>query len=216
MDVHASEKEQVEALRKWWKENGSSVITGVLLGLAVLLGGKAWFSYQETRALSASNVYAQMMAAMQQQQEEPVRKFANQLISEFSGSGYAPLAALVLARLAVEQGELPAAQAQLQWALDRADAPQLEHTARMRLIRVLLDQSRLEEAEQQLNGVAEAGSYTYLYTELRGDLALLKGDAAQAASAYQQALDGMPAQAPNAALLNAKYESVSGAGDPAQ
>lgn len=216
MDVHASEKEQVEALRKWWKENGSSVITGVLLGLSVLLGGKAWFSYQETRTLSASNVYAQMMVALDQEQAEPARKFANQLISEYSGSGYAPLAALMLARLAVTQGELPAAQAQLQWALDHAKLPELEHTARTRLIRVLIDQNQLAEAAQQLAAVAEAGSYAYLYTELQGDLAMLEGNVPEAAQAYRQALDNMPAQAPNAALLNAKYESISGAGGSAQ
>jgi predicted negative regulator of RcsB-dependent stress response len=216
MDVHASEKEQVEALRKWWKENGSSVITGVLLGLSVLLGGKAWFSYQETRTLSASNVYAQMMAALNQNEEEPVRNFANQLISEYSGSGYAPLAALVLARLAVKQGELPAAQVQLQWALDHADSPELKHTARMRLVRVLMDQNQLTDAAQQLNSAGEAGAYAYLYTELQGDLAMLEGNAVEAARAYRQALDSMPAQAPNAALLSAKYESVSGAGSAAQ
>ena len=216
MDVHASEKEQVEALRKWWKENGSSVITGVLLGLSVLLGGKAWFSYQETRTLSASNVYAQMMAALNQNEEEPVRNFANQLISEHSGSGYAPLAALVLARLAVKQGELPAAQVQLQWALDHADSPELKHTARMRLVRVLMDQKQFTEAAQQLNSAGEAGAYAYLYTELQGDLAMLEGNAAEAARAYRQALDSMPAQAPNAALLSAKFESVSGAGSAAQ
>lgn len=216
MDVHASEKEQVEALRKWWKENGSSVITGVLLGLSVLLGGKAWFSYQETRTLSASNVYAQMMGALNQNEEEPVRNFANQLISEYSGSGYAPLAALVLARLAVKQGELPAAQVQLQWALDHADSPELKHTARMRLVRVLMDQNQLTDAAQQLNSAGEAGAYAYLYAELQGDLATLEGNAAEAARAYRQALDSMPAQAPNAALLSAKYESVSGAGSAAQ
>jgi len=216
MDVHASEKEQVEALRKWWKDNGSSVITGVLLGLSLLLGGKAWFSYQETRTLSASNIYAQMMAALTQDQTEPVRNYANQLISEYSGSGYAPLAALLLARLAVRQGELPAAQAQLQWALDHAKLPELKHTARMRLIRVLIDQNQLAEAAQQLNAVGEAGAYAYLYAELRGDLAMLQDNTAEAASAYQQALDSMPAQAPNAALLSAKYESVSGAGSSAQ
>jgi predicted negative regulator of RcsB-dependent stress response len=216
MDVHASEKEQVEALRKWWKENGSSVITGVLLGLSVLLGGKAWFSYQETRTLSASNVYAQMMVALNQNEEEPVRNFANQLISEYSGSGYAPLAALVLARLAVKQGELPAAQVQLQWALDHADSPETKHTARMRLVRVLMDQNQLTDAAQQLNSAGEAGAYAYLYTELQGDLAMLEGNAAEAARAYRQALDSMPAQAPNAALLSAKYESVSGAGSAAQ
>ena len=145
MDVHASEKEQVEALRKWWKENGSSVITGVLLGLSVLLGGKAWFSYQENRTLSASNIYAQMMVALDRKESDSARNFANQLISDFSGSGYAPLAALVLARLAVTQGELQAAQVQLQWTLDHAKSAELQHTARIRLIRVMIDQKQLSD-----------------------------------------------------------------------
>ena len=179
MDVHASEKEQVEALRKWWKENGSSVITGVLLGLSVLLGGKAWFSYQETQTLSASNVYAQMMAALNQNEDEPVRNFANQLISEYSGSGYAPLAALVLARLAVKQGELPAAQVQLQWALEHADSDGVRQTARARLIRVLIDQQKYADADKLL-AAAPAGAYAYVYSELKGDLALAQGQQAQA------------------------------------
>ncbi|MGD8616054.1 MAG: tetratricopeptide repeat protein, partial [Gammaproteobacteria bacterium] len=211
MDVHASEKEQVEALKKWWKENGSSVITGILLGLSVLLGGKAWFSYQETRALSASNIYAQMIAALGRDDSEAVRTYANQLIGDYSGSGYAPLAALALANVAITENEPAAAQAQLQWALDHADKDELRHTARMRLIRVLIDRNQLQEARQQLDAVGEAGAYDYLYAELRGDLAMAEGDTARAARAYRQAMDSMPTQAPNAALLTAKYENVAGA-----
>ena len=120
MDVHASEKEQIEALKKWWKENGSSIITGLLLGVSILLGGKAWFSYQETQALSASNIYAQMMAASNRNETEMVRQRASELITNYTGSAYAPLASLLLAKLAVQDNELAAAQAQLQWALDHA------------------------------------------------------------------------------------------------
>ena len=122
MDVHASEKEQVEALRKWWKDNGSSIITGLLLGVSVLLGGKAWFSYQETQTLNASNIYAQMMAALDRNDSDRVRQRASELIANYTGSAYAPLASLVLAKLAVKESELPAAEAQLQWALDHADS----------------------------------------------------------------------------------------------
>ena len=211
MDVHASEKEQVEALKKWWKENGSSVITGVLLGLSVLLGGKAWFSYQETRSLSASNIYAQMIAAVGRGESQAVRTYANQLIGEYSGSGYAPLAALALANAAIAEGEPAAAQAQLEWAVDHADADELRHTARMRLIRVLIDRKQLQEARDELTSVGEAGAYDYLYAELRGDLAMAEGNTPDAARAYRSALDSMPAQAPNAGLLTAKYESVAGA-----
>lgn len=219
MDVHASEKEQVEALRKWWKENGSSVVTGVLLGLSVLLGSKAWQSYQERQTLGASNLYAQMLAYAGEQggdvqQAEQVRTLANQLITDHSGSVYASLAALMLARQAVEQGELPAAQAQLQWALDHADTAEIRHTARTRLIRLLIDQAMYDAADSQLDTVQDAGAYAYLYSELKGDLQAARGESAAAAAAYRQALDQLPVGAPNLVLLTAKYESVGGSETP--
>ncbi len=215
MVVHASEKEQVEALRSWWKENGSSLITGVLLGLALLLGFKAWQGYQEKQALSASNTYAQMLAAAgseqgAQAQSEQVQALANELISNHSGSTYAVLAALMLARQAVDGGELPAAQAQLQWAIEHTDSEQIRQSARVRLIRLLIDQENYTEAEQRLGEIQDAGAYAYQFSELRGDLAVARGDQAAAAAAYRQALDQLPAGAPNQALLTAKLENVGG------
>ena len=216
MDIHASEKEQVEALRNWWKENGSSVVTGLLLGVAVLLGGKAWFSYRENQALSASNIYAQMMGASSANDQEKARAAANELIGNYSGSGYAPLAALQLASQAVGSGELAAAQAQLQWALDNAKSPQVQHTARTRLVRILIAQQQYAEADKLIASVTDMGAYAYVYSELKGDLAQAQGQPSAAAAAYKLALEQMPPQAPNQSLLNAKYESVGGVGDTAQ
>ena len=164
MDIHASEKEQVEALRNWWKDNGSSVVTGILLGLSILLGTKAWFSYQGNQSLSASNVYAQMMAASGGGDGEKVQALANELISQYSSSGYAPLAALLLARQAVEDAELGAAQAQLQWALDNAESSETKHVARIRLVRVLIDQQKYIDADQLIASTQNTGPYAYLYS----------------------------------------------------
>ena len=214
--VHASEKEQIEALKKWWKDNGSSIRTGRLLGVSILLGGKAWFSYQETQALSASNIYAQMMAASDRNEAEMVRQRASELITNYTGSPYAPLASLLLAKLAVQDNELAAAQAQLQWAVDHAASAEVKHTARMRLVRVMTDQQQYEAADQLLSGVMDPGAYRYLYTELEGDLAMAQNKLEQAARSYTEALDQMPAQAPNQAFLTAKYENVMGAVDQDQ
>jgi predicted negative regulator of RcsB-dependent stress response len=214
MDVHASEKEQVEALKKWWKENGSSVVTGVLLGLAALLGGKAWFSYQENQALSASNIYAQLMGASTRGAEEEVRNAANELIGNYSRSGYAPLAALLLARQAADAGELGAAEAQLRWALDNADTPELRQIARVRLVRTLIEQQKFAEAEQLLKSAGDAGVYDYQYRELEGDMALVQGQQERALTAYRQALDTMPLNAPDRTLLTAKYEGAGGGESP--
>ena len=31
MDVYKTEEEQVEAIKKWWQENGKSIIAGVVI-----------------------------------------------------------------------------------------------------------------------------------------------------------------------------------------
>lgn len=208
----ASEKEQIEALGKWWKENGSSIITGLLLGVSILLGGKAWINYQDTQSQNASNIYAQMMASSQGQKLDQARSHANQLISDYTNSSYAPLAALLLARLAVQDGELAAAQGQLQWALDHTTSPQQTNIARLRLVRVLIAQQQYAQAEKMLASVTDAGAYVWMYTELEGDLAAAQGKSQQAATAYKKALDSSPPQAPNRSFLTAKYENLSGAG----
>lgn len=217
MSVHASEKEQVEALRSWWKENGRSVVTGVLLGVAALVGGKAWFNYQDSQSVNASNIYSQMMAAASTDgQEDQAQAAADELISNYSRSGYAPLAALLLARQAVDAGELAVARAQLQWALDHARSAEVAHIARTRLVRVLIAEQQYTDAEQVLAAVGDSGSFAYLYSELRGDLAQAQGRPAAAAAAYREALQQVPPQASSQSLLNAKYESVEASGEVSQ
>lgn len=210
MDIHASEKEQVEALKKWWKDNGTSIVSGLLIGLAVLLGGKAWFGFKETRANNASNLYAQMMNALDAGREEEARSHANEIIGGFSDTAYAPLTALALARSAMQNGELDAAQAQLQWALEHAGSDPVKHTARLRLIRLLIEKGDNAGALAQLEAVGDAGAYAYQYDELRGDLALSQGQKQQAALAYQHALERMPAGSPETMFIRLKYENLAG------
>lgn len=210
MTTHATEQEQLEALKKWWKENGTSIVSGLLIGLALLLGGKAWFGYQDRQAANASNLYAQLMNAMQSGKDEEARAFANQIISGYSSTGYAPMTALALARIAANSGELEAAQAQLQWALDHSDSPEVKHMARQRLIRVMISQKNYAAAQQLLDSAGDQGAFKYQYSALRGDLAKAQGQLAEAAAAYKDALEQMPPDAPDAALIRVQYEMLAG------
>jgi len=209
MDVHASEKEQIESLKKWWKENGSSLVTGALLGVSLIFGGKAWVNWKDTRMENASNSYALMQAALKQNDVDAVRNQANDLITNASGSGYAPLAALTLARLAMQDGEIAAAQGQLEWALEHAKTPQLADITRSRLVRVLIDQEEYAQAEAVLSQVTDAGGYQAIYAELQGDLAFAQGESKRAAEAYQEALALLPVTAPNATYLRVKHENLT-------
>ena len=46
--------ERVEDLRKWWKENGARIATGVALSLIAIFGWQYWGSYYNTQAEKAS------------------------------------------------------------------------------------------------------------------------------------------------------------------
>ena len=45
-----TEEEQVEQLKKWWKENGLSIVGGVVVGLALVFGWRSWQHHQLERS----------------------------------------------------------------------------------------------------------------------------------------------------------------------
>ena len=210
METHTTEEQQIAALKTWWKDNGSSIVTGIVLGLAVLFGVKAWFAYQERTAQNASNVYMMMMNAMETGDAELVTERASLLISEFSRTPYAVFAALALAKQKLGEGELEAAQAQLQWALDNSGSGVTLDIARLRLARVLVARGELDAAGQLLDQAAPDSGFDALYTEVRGDIHAARGEAVLASDAYQQALDATAQGAPGRQLLQLKYDNFSG------
>lgn len=213
MDVHETEEQQVEALKKWWKENGSSIITGVLLGLALLFAGKSWFAYQQRMAENASNLYATMMAGLAGDDEGLVNEKAGILIADYSGTPYAALAALALAKQKLERGELAAARTQLQWALENTGSDVIRDVVRLRLARVLLAENSPDAAQALLDqSTGEHAGFAPLYQELRGDIEAARDNPAGARSEYALALDSMPADFPGRLLVNLKYEAIPATG----
>lgn len=214
MDAYRTEEEQTEAIKRWFRENGLSLITGLMLGLALLFGYKSWTEYGERQAEAASNLYIQFAATAAQDDEKAISAY-DALVKDFSDSEYAVLASLHMAKLRLEENDLPAAQAHLQWALDHAKIEGVKHTARLRLARVLLGNGDLDTAAQLIAG-NDAPSYTALYEELRGDIARARSDMDAAHAAYERALAAMPENLPGRALVEAKRDdSVRGASEPA-
>ena len=208
MEAYDSEKEQLEALKQWWKENGSSIITGLLLGLAVIFGARAWFSYQDRQQEAASHLYVQFMQGLERDIPEQVSQAGDALVSDYSRSPYAALAALGMARQQIELGELEAARAQLQWVLERSRTDAIRDSARLRLVRLLLAMEDYAAAEAQLAQAPATGAYAPLYAELRGDLAAARGDRDAARDAYRVALDMLDDEAPTRPLLRIKLDNV--------
>ncbi|HOW74753.1 MAG TPA: tetratricopeptide repeat protein [Candidatus Competibacteraceae bacterium] len=182
-----TDDERVEDLKKWWQENGVSIIVGIALGVAAIFGWRYWVSHRDAQANQASLAYDAFIEAVEKPDTDQARQRGQGLLADFPNSAYAALATLRLAKLAVDNGDQATAIQQLQWVIDHAKLAELQDIARLRLARVFFAAGQLTEAEKLLAHVNTA-SLTAEREELRGDLALAGNDPAKARTAYAQAL----------------------------
>lgn len=187
--VAYSDEEQLDALKRWWSENGTSVMAGVVLGIGGLLGWRGWTAYQENQAKAASTYYSVLHAAAKQNDAEAVTNNAEVLQDDYASTPYAVLAALEMAKLKGQSGDLESAAEQLRWALDHGAQDSLRNVARIRLARVLTAQGKTDEALELL-AVSLPASYTPLVEEIRGDAFVAQGKIEKARKAYDRAIIG--------------------------
>ena len=186
MSVYQTEEEQVEAIKKWWKENGTSVVAGVVIGLGAVFGWQGWNSYQDRMGKEASVAFSQLLGAVNAGNTESASKQAELLRVEYESSNYAMLAAMAQARLKLEQGDSAAARSQLEWTLQNSDDDSLKTLAQLNLARILLSEGDLDGAAG-LAAISEGG-FAADFAELRGDIAAARKQLEEARDAYSQAL----------------------------
>ncbi|OOG20792.1 hypothetical protein B1C78_16895 [Thioalkalivibrio denitrificans] len=187
MTEYTTDEEKVEAIKRWWKDNGTAVIAGIVLGLAGLFGWRYWVDLTESRAERASDLYFTVQQAARQGDVEGVRSRTGTLTEDYARTPYAAMAALELARLEADRGDLESAETQLRWVVEHSRRAEVEWLARVRLGRVLVATGRADEALPFVEGDAPPG-FEALVQELRGDVYRHKGDYARALSAYDQAI----------------------------
>lgn len=187
MSTYQTEEEQVEAIKKWWKENGKSVIGGVVLGFAIIGGWQGWQGYQRNQGEAASVYFDSMRQAVRSGRDDKAIEDGKRLIGDFGGSSYASFAALELARLAYQRSEKAVARDHLQWVSDSAPDPSISELARLRLGRLLLDMQELD-ALQSLLGQQASAAFAGEFAALLGDYERARGNDDAAREAYQEAL----------------------------
>lgn len=203
-----TEEQQAERLREWWRENGRAVLTGLALGVTLIVGWQGWDGYRQQRTEAGSDAFAQFRQASTDTETaaEPLITQGETLIREFDDTPYAALAALELAKRHVQTNNLDRAEARLRWVMDHADQPGLPELARLRLARVLIAADQADQALAEL-GAAPKGMAA-LYDETRGDALKAKGDLAGAAAAYDQALERLPEATQERIFLQMKRDNL--------
>jgi predicted negative regulator of RcsB-dependent stress response len=187
MAENETEEQQIDALKEWWKQNGSAAVIGVVLGVGSLVGWKGWGAYQEQQYLMASDRYDVIQESIVAQDIEAVTLQAQQLKQEFPSTPYAALASLMLAKVHAENVEYEQTEENLQWVIDNAQQDTIQAIAKLRLIRIYISQEKLEQAQSLLNHDYPL-AYASLKEELRGDWHVSRGEFQEARAAYDSAI----------------------------
>lgn len=203
MDVYKTEEEQVQAIQQWWKDNAFSIIAGIVIGIAVLAGYRYWADYTQTQAEQASIIYNDILSS-----DENKTKNAEILKSEYSGTPYAALAALLVAKDNVNENETDKAISQLKWIIDNNDNDAVLHIAQQRLARLYLSQGNIESAEALIKGVKAQG-FASAYNEISGDINLAKKLPVQARENYRLALSSLSPGDQRYNIIKMKLDDLS-------
>ncbi len=203
IQIQLAEDDDAEKLRQWWKKNGSGIIAGIVLGVAGVGGVKGWEMYTERRSLTASDLFQQMLARQAVGSDAQAQELALQIRDDYGATPYADLALLMLARLAVENGDRERAEGYLTGVMNDSENMAMEHIARLRLAQIALDAGDHRQAEQ-LVSVEERGGFESEYSEVLGDVYLEQKQWDKARTAYDRALENLDSTAGAGQILTAK------------
>jgi len=177
-----------------WQSYGKFFI----IALAIALVGYGAWQYKLHRQAvfveEASLQYDKMLTALRTKDFTKVEEQFKIIQEKYQATPYASLAALIQARVDVEQNAMDKAIAHLQTAVNVAEQQQgpMGHVARVRLARLLADQKKYDEALNLLTANVKTDGYITLYEEAKGDIYSQKNDLDKARDAYAVALKAVP------------------------
>jgi len=186
MDEFNSEREQLEAIKRWFARHGSALVSGLVLGLAVLFGWRYWEESARHSQETASLQFNRLSNALETGDTEGGRTIARELLGSAEGTAYAAFAALALAGLEARAGNWELAAGQLERLIaERPDDP-LVTLARTRLAAVYLELGRPADALTQVGPTVSLPN-TRLTAETRADVYRALGRFDEARRAYELA-----------------------------
>ena len=185
MEVFENENEQVDAVKRFFAENGKALIVGVVLGIGALVGWRYWSNQQVENAGAASLSYQTLSSEIQA--DKPQTLEALQKFAADNNNIYGSLASLELAQQYADKNELDKAATQLESGLSNTKDVNLQALIDLRLARIQIQQKQSDAALKTLDNI-KGESWAALVADLRGEALLSKGDKQGARDAWSQGL----------------------------
>jgi predicted negative regulator of RcsB-dependent stress response len=207
------EYEQGERVRKWLRDNGGSVLGGIAIGLAAIVGFQTWQGRQDAQKLEAAKQFESFLTAQEAGEAEQAAGLAASLSTNYAETPYPALAALRRGAVLVNEGKAEDALKAFESVLPTTRDETLRQMLLLRAARAEFVLGRHDAVLSRLAGVDLEG-YGALRDELRGDALAAQGKRDDARDAYQKALTGTDVASPTRVLLELKLADAGGSTTP--
>lgn len=202
------EQDQIDELKAWWSRYGNTITVALILGLLVVAGIQGYRWYTAKRAESASVLYSAVSDAVRTKDSAKAKDAIAELTQSYAGTGYAPRAELLYAKMLYDAGDRKGAATQLQWVIDHASEEEIRAVGRYRLAQVQIDEKQFDAALATLDAKHPA-SFDGLFADLRGDALAAAGRTADARAAYETALAKLDPKSPYRNYVQAKRDAIA-------
>lgn len=186
MEAYVTDEQQLEAIRKWFKQHGKHLLTAVLVVAVIGMSIRYWFHHQEVNKIEASEEYTMLLMSQSQEDKQSAQFKAKSIIQDYPNTPYASLAGLYLAKLAVQDGQTEQALDHLERVID-GSVEEFALVARVRAARIYLNEGQYDKA-LNLVEVKDADGYSPLLEEIKGDVFAAQNQTEKARNAYEKAL----------------------------
>ncbi len=183
MEIYENENEQVDAVKRFFAENGKALVVGVVLGIGALVGWRYWGSHQTESAMASSLEYQTVTDAVRA--DQPATLSAAEKFAANTKNTYGALASLELAQKYADNNDLAKAAAQLQQGLSSTSDENLQALINVRLARIQIQQKQSDAALKTLDSIKGEG-WVAIIADLRGEALLSKGDKQGARDAWSK------------------------------
>jgi predicted negative regulator of RcsB-dependent stress response len=209
MNIYISDKEQIEMIKNWWRENGKFTLFSILIVLVGTIGWRYWQNSKNQEAAHASIIYEQTLTYEANHQLTEAELEVTRLLANYPNTPYATLAAFLSAQNAINRNRLDLSLEKLDWIIHHSKNKDFKQIAKIRKARILLTMEKYDESLALLANI-DAETYLPLIKEVEGDILFAKGKRKEALVAYQNALSSLRKDAPNRSLLQMKYNQLNG------
>jgi predicted negative regulator of RcsB-dependent stress response len=203
------EQDQIDELKAWWQRFGGAITVGLVLALLVIGGVQGWRWWSGTRAEDASVLYSAVSDAARAKDPAKAKDAMAQITDRYAGTGYAPRAALLYAKMLYDSGDRQGAAAQYTWAVEHAKEDELQAIARFRLAQVQIDDKQFDAALATLDA-KHPDAFDGVFADLRGDALAAAGRGADARIAYETALAKLDPKSQYRTYVQVKHDAIGG------